>query len=366
MLKLSIRQSVRELLQAISWAGLVVSLLTLIVLTPHLVEEGGGAGVVLGNLARYAWTLALLVLVFARTRTIGARALIGAALAGFFGVASLAVLIGKPLVEHLGNRSPFVMLVFAPISEELLKLLPVALFLLLSARNKRWRPSVGDAVLFGVTVASGFAVYENILYARDTGGGWFTTLPFSALLPFITSQGPMLVGTHVVYTGLASLGLGVAIIYRRRFRFAWLALPIALAVILIEHASVNRLALVGLFEGPPLWVRLALIITLHGYLSTLLFLAGIAIVAIYETKAIKRGGVGLPAALGLHDILASLRASPRLASLAQLLRRLRYESMRRSAILAAEQTRGAAPDADAVAAVKWFHDKTGLLIGAPA
>lgn len=366
MANLSIRQSLRVLLQVISWIGLAVSLLTLIVMSPHLVKEGGGVAVVLGNLARFAWTFALLVLVFARTRTIGARALTGAALAGFFGIGTLAVWLGKPFVDRLGADSTFVMCVVAPISEELLKLMPVAVFLLLSLRNRRWRPSVADAVLLGVAVASGFVVYENILFGRGTGGGWFTMLPFSVLLPFITSQGPMLVGTHVVYTGLASLALGVAIIYRHRFRFAWLALPIALAVILIEHASVNRLALVGFFEGPPLWVRLALILTLHGYLSTLLFLAGIATIAIYETRAIKRGGVGLPAALGLHDILVSLRGSPRLASLAQLLRRLRYESMRRSAILAAEQTRGAAPDADAIAAVKWFHGKTGLLIGAPA
>ena len=366
MSKQSITQWLRRALQAISWIGLALSLLTLIVSAPHLIQVGGGIRMVLGNVTQFAWTLALLLLVFAKTRTIGARPLIGAALAGFFGIGALAVLIGKPFVDHLGKNSAFVLVVFAPLAEELSKLLPVAVFLLLSARNKRWRPSVGDAVLFGVTVASGFTVYENILYSRGTEGGWLANLPFSSVLPFITSHGPMLVGTHVVYTGLASLALAVTVIYRRRFRFARFALPVALAITVIEHATVNRLTLVGWFDAPPLWARLTQLLTLQGHLSTLLFIVGVATVAIYETRMIQRGGVGLPAAVRLRDIVSSLRTSPRLASLAQLLRRLRYESMRRSAILAAAQTNGAAPDAEASAAVKWFYGKTGLPIGAPA
>jgi len=227
-------------LQALSWAGLAVSLLILTFSAPRLLEQGGGAGLVLGNVAQYGWTIALLALAFAWTRTIGLRALAGAVLAGFFGVASLAVLIGKPLVDRLGSDSPYVTLLFAPVTEELLKLLPVALFLLLAARSRRWRPSVGDAVLFGFAVASGFAIYENILYGRGTDGGWFTTLPLSLLLPSIVTRGPMLVGGHAVYTGLASLGLAVSIIYGNRFRAARFALPVALALVMLAGAALLR------------------------------------------------------------------------------------------------------------------------------
>jgi RsiW-degrading membrane proteinase PrsW (M82 family) len=363
---LTIKRSLRRILPVISWIALSISVLTLVVSAPRLIEQGGGAGVVLGNLAQYGWTIALLFVVFARTRTIGWRALVGAALAGFFGVASLAVLIGKPLVARLGERSPFVMLVFAPVTEVLLELMPVALVLLLSVRSRRWRLSVGDAVLFGVTVASGFAIYEHILYSRGTEGGWFATLPFSLLLPFLSTHGSMLVGGHVVYNGLASLGLGVAIVYGKRFRLARWAFPVTLAVGILEHMTVNRVALAGMFDDLPFWTRVALIVTFNGHLSMLLFVAGVAAVAVFESRLVGRGGASLPAALRLRDVVASLRKSPRLPALAQLSRRLRYESMRRSAIFGAAQTCVVLPDADAAATVQRFHDKTGLPIGAAA
>jgi len=190
-------------------------------------------------------------------------------------------------------------------------------------------------------------------------------LPFSPVLPFLSRHDPMLVGGHVVYTGLASLGLAVALIYGKRFRFARWAFPATLAIVTLEHMAVNRITTAGIFDaGLPLWTRLVLIATLNGYLSTLLLVAGIAATGYLETRSVGRGGAKLPAALRWRDVVASLRASPRLPGLAQLSRRLRYESMRRSAILAVSQTGAAGVDSDATAAVKLFHDKTGLPIGA--
>ena len=54
MSKPSIRQSLRRALQALSWIGLGLSLVTLVVSAPHLFEEGGGVGIVLGNVAQFA------------------------------------------------------------------------------------------------------------------------------------------------------------------------------------------------------------------------------------------------------------------------------------------------------------------------
>lgn len=350
-------------LQMLSWVGLAASLMTLALSAPHLIEEGGGLAMFLGNIARYTWTLTLLLLVFAQTRTLGARALVGAALAGFFGVASLAVMLGKPFVDWLGPQSLFVMSIFAPISEELLKVMPVAVFLLLAMRSPRFRPSVADAVLFGMTVASGFSVYENILYARVTGG-WLDTLPFSPVLPFLSTQGSMLVGGHVVYTGLASLGLAVTIIYRKRFRLARYALPVGLAIAILEHMLVDRLVILDPSEQPALWVRLGLVITLWGYLSTLLLIGGIAVVTIYETRVMKRGGATLPASRSLGDSLADLKRSRTWAGLVQLHKRSRYESLRRSTILAAAQTGEHEPDARATAAVQRMYLTTNIPAGA--
>jgi RsiW-degrading membrane proteinase PrsW (M82 family) len=354
-----------SVLQLLSWAGLAASLGTLALSAPKLIEEGGGAGVVFSNLAQYLWTIALLVLVFARTRTIGVRALTGAALGGFFGVSTLAVLIGKPFVDRLGAQSVFVMTVFAPVTEELLKLMPVALFLLLAMRSRQFRPSIADAVLFGTTVACGMSMYENILYVRGTDGGWLANLPFSPALPFLHMQGSMLVGGHVVYTALTSLGLAITLIYGRRVRLARYALSVTLAVAIFEHMTVDRLVLIGSDELG-LFARLSLLITLGGYLSTLLLLAGIAAVAVFESRVMQRGGDTLPASLTVQDIIAGFSKSSRWASLVQLQKKLRYESLRRATILAVAQTAQSGPDAGATAAVERMYRNAAISIGAAA
>ena len=346
-------------LQLLSWLGLAISLITLALASPKLIEEGGGAGLVFGNVAQYGWTIALLALVFAWTRTIGVRALTGAALGGFFGVSSLAVLIGKPFVDRLGADSVFVMTVFAPVSEELLKLMPVALFLLLAMRSRQFRPSIADVVLFGTTVACGMSIYENILYMRGTDGGWLANLPFSPALPFLHMQGRMLVGGHVVYTALTSLGLAVTVIYGSRVRLARYALPVTLAVAIFEHMTVDRLVLIG-SDDLGLFARLSLLVTLYGYLSTFLLVAGVAAVAVFERRVLQRGGAALPASLTVRDIIAGLRQSSRWSSAMQLRERLRYESLRRSTILAAAQTAQSAPDASATASVQRMYRSAQL------
>jgi RsiW-degrading membrane proteinase PrsW (M82 family) len=352
-------------LQLLSWIGLAMSLVTLALSTPKLVEEGGGWGVILGNLAQYGWTIVLLLVVFVKTRTIGARALLGAALGGFFGVSSLAVWAGKPFVDRLGPQSVFVMTVFAPVTEELLKLMPVAIFLLLARRSRRFRPSIGDAVLFGITVACGMSMYENILYARGTYGGWFATLPFSPAMPFIHMQNGMLVGGHVVYTALTSLGLAVTLLYGSRARLARYALPVTLALTIFEHMTVNRLVHIG-SDDLGWFAQLSLVITLWGYLSTLLLVAGVAAVAAFEARLMRHGGGTLPASLTVREIIASFRQSSRWAGTVQLQKRLRYESLRRASMLAVAQTEQTEPDAGARASVQRMYDRAELTSEAAA
>jgi RsiW-degrading membrane proteinase PrsW (M82 family) len=273
-------------LQIVSWVGLGVSTVALLAALPNLFTNGGGAGTVLSNAAASVWTLLLLVVAVASVRTIGLQAVAGAWFSGFFAITALAGLIGRPVVNALGADSTIAVAVWAPVTEEALKLMPVALFLVLASRNHQSRPSVGDAVLFGATVGAGFAVYENALFARGVGGV-FDHLPFSPLLPTLQTAsdgGSMLVGGHLVYTALAALGLGIALLYRRRTRLAWFALPVAFGVAVIEHATANGLSLVSPLAARPGWIDATLVLTLNGYLSTLLLFIGVAGIAIAERR----------------------------------------------------------------------------------
>ena len=286
-------------MRILSWLGIIIPAVTLLIALPTLFATGGGAGMVLGNAAEAGWVLVLIALAIAPVRTIGGKAVAGAWFAGFFGVLSLATLIARPVVNRLGADSVFAVAIWAPVTEELTKLLPVALFLLLAIRSSRARPSAGDALLFGATVGAGFAVYENTLYARAFGG-FGGNPPLSLLVPTLQSNGSMLVGGHLVYTGLTAFGLGAALVYRRRHRLIWLAAPLGFAVSVTEHITANALS----FAEPPAWAGITQILTLDGYLSTLLLVAGVAAVAIVERRSLRRVGL---AATGIRETLRPKR-----------------------------------------------------------
>ena len=136
-------------MRILSWLGIIIPAVTLLIALPTLFASGGGAGMVLGNAAEAGWVLVLIALAIAPVRTIGGKAVAGAWFAGFFGVLSLATLIARPVVNRLGADSVFAVAIWAPVTEELAKLLPVALFLLLAIRSSRARPSAGDAAAGG-------------------------------------------------------------------------------------------------------------------------------------------------------------------------------------------------------------------------
>ena len=58
----------------------------------------------------------------------------------------------------------------------------------------------------------------------------------------------MLAGGHIVYTALVALGLAVGLLYGRRFRWAWLAMPVTFVVVVLEHMIVNELPMIALLE----------------------------------------------------------------------------------------------------------------------
>jgi hypothetical protein len=58
---------------------------------------------------------------------------------------------------------------------------------------------------------------------------------------------------------------------------------------------------------------LSLVVTLWGYLSTLLLVAGVAAVAAFETRLMRHRGSTLPASLTVREIVAGVRQSSRWA-----------------------------------------------------
>ncbi len=129
--------------------------------------------------------------------------------------------------------------------------------------------------------------------------------------------------------------------------------------------TVNRLVHIG-GDDPGWFAQLSLVVTLWGYLSTLLLVAGVAAVAAYETHLMRRGGATLPAPLTVRESLAGFRQSSRWLGMLQLHKRLRYESLRRACILAVAQTAQSAPDAGARACVRQMYDRAESTSGAAA
>ena len=279
----------------LSVVGVAVSVGNLALALPTLLKAGG-PGPFIGNALGSLWTMALLAVVTILTRTFTWRAVFGAFFVGLFAVPALAELIERPAILALGAQSTLAIAVVVPITEEVLKALPMLIIVLLAWRHRDARPSAGDIVLAGVAVGAGFALYEDALFGRGTGGGWTQAPPFSLLIPSIQSaQGggtTMLAAGHVVWTATVALGLAIAVLYTHRFRLAWLALPIALAAVLLEHMTANGLSVVPFGGSAPPWVHLTSLLTLDGALSTLLLIAGLAAITTLETRSWRRAAHG--------------------------------------------------------------------------
>ena len=108
----------------ISNVGLGISLLALCAALPRITQAGGMQRFVV-DVCSQLWTMAILMLATNRARTIGWRACAGAALTGFLALTGLARFVGRPLIEHFGESNVFAIAVWVPLTEELLKMLPV-------------------------------------------------------------------------------------------------------------------------------------------------------------------------------------------------------------------------------------------------
>ena len=297
-----------KVMRLVSWAGLSAAGVTFVVTLPTL-TAAGGLGTFVGDLFAHLWSLLVFTVVAGPVRTLTAGTFAGLWLTGLLAVPALATLVGTPLTAALG-QGPLAVAFLLPLSEELLKALPVVVLVLSVARRATVRPSAVDIMLAGMWVGTGYSLYENALFGR--GAASLSEVPLlSALLPTVNGQAggfAMVSAGHMVWTGLIGLGLGVGVLYRRRHRLAWLAAPVAFLVCLAEHATVNSLVLSADEDSPVALAGILRVLTLFGWLSPLLLVGGTVWVVLREWRGATRSPLSVLGLLRLRPAESSRRA----------------------------------------------------------
>jgi RsiW-degrading membrane proteinase PrsW (M82 family) len=286
--------------KTISLVGLGVSVVALISSLPILLRSGD-SGHFVSDIFAHLWVIAILLAVIGTARTLNWLVLVGMALTGFLAVSGLAFTVGRPVVKAMGENSAFATAFYVPFTEEVLKALPALLILIFAARRKTARPSAVEMALVGAVLGSGFAAYEDTQFHR--GGFHFGAMPIVSIVNPTSTNGSSLHITyagagHMIYTALIVFGLALGLLYRSRYSWARYAIPVSFAVALAEHCTQNYAPLVATHQGSTVLFDLLRVVTLWGWLSSLLLVAGIALVARDERRATSNG-------LALRDTVAS-------------------------------------------------------------
>lgn len=279
--------------------GLAGSTLALLVSLPSLTESGG-VGLFVQDVLAHTWVLVLLTLAAGSVRTMRFPTFAAVGFAGFFGMFGLSALVGRPLMSALEQQPQVGSVVVMPVIEEVLKVVP-ALIVVLLARRRGVRPSATDIMLLGTWSGAGFALHEDALFGR---GGFNFESPPVLTVPFPVmgtnwADGVTVVGAgHLLWSALIALGLGIGLLYRGG-RWTWIAIPVTIAAAVGEHAVANAFA-----DGTvSVLVRVLHVLLLGGGLSTLLLVAGTAFVVFAEwtltshrqmTKLVNALGRSLP------------------------------------------------------------------------
>lgn len=280
-----------QVMTGVSSIGLGIAALTLISVVPHL-TRAAGMGTFAADVFAHGWTLALMTIAVSAVRTLRWRVFLGVGLTGFLAVPALAALLGRPVVSRLGTNSGLATAGWAPLTEEVLKALPVLLIALLAVRRTTNRPAAADLMLLGLWSGAGFALFENAAYGRG-GANWSAAPLASLLFPSSTTTAlygrpGMVVTGHMLHTGLLALGIAITLMYKELPLRRW-ALPASLLVTLAEHAAVNGLLLTGSNGGSPGWAKVLAVFTLHGWLSIVLFVSGSTAIVLHEWRNATRG-----------------------------------------------------------------------------
>ena len=277
-----------KVMTMVSTVGLGIAVVTVLASLP-VTTRVGGMGPFISDLFAYGWTLGVLTIAAGPVRTLNWRAVVGTGLTGFLALTALARGLGRPVVSSLGDGSVLATSVWVPATELLAQLLPLIVILVLVMRRRVPRPSALDVMLIGAWSGAGFALYEDTQVGRG-GVHWGAGAPISVLFPSESaSHGntSMLIAGHAVWAALAGLSLAAGVLYRKRFKKAWLAVPIGIAVVLIEHGAVNSLGAVTSGGSTPLLEKLVAVLTLGGWLTSILLVAGLVFFLVVEWRTVR-------------------------------------------------------------------------------
>jgi RsiW-degrading membrane proteinase PrsW (M82 family) len=263
--------------------GLIVAMLTALAGVPRL-TKAGGVGLLMVDLAAQLWTVAILFAAAGPARTLGWRVHLSAFLLGFLGLMGLARFVGRPVIEALGANSLLAAAIWVPVTEEMLKLLPMAFLLFFALRRSDSRPALLDVVLLTGCAAAGFAASENASYGR--GHFSLSATPVVSLLSPAANRGaaygwPMVQTGHLLHSALIALAVGFLVLYGGRVKRAWIAVAVAVGAVLLEHCSQNAIITGGLnrYVG-----EFCMIVTLGGRLCALLLALGLGYVMMLEWR----------------------------------------------------------------------------------
>jgi RsiW-degrading membrane proteinase PrsW (M82 family) len=250
----------------------------------------GGAAIWLGQMliatgaagVTALWTnlyfLGVLLLLTAGTLTIGLRWVAFFFLAGGFAMALMfpigAVLDAIELFSGATNTA----IVF-PITEEVLKILPVVGLLWWARRAGAWSLGASDVLLMAAAAGAGFGLLEDAYIRRDFG--WPDQL---AWLPVTEIIGGQMIAGHGIWSAIAGAAIGLALLLRSRGRgLALLVGASGFVVAVLDHVRNNYGN-----RADDLPAQLLQTIGLDGWLAIYLFVGLVAAVIAADAWVIHR------------------------------------------------------------------------------
>jgi hypothetical protein len=237
-----------------------------------------------------------------------------------------------------------------PFTEELIKALPVALYLGLMARRQGWKMAASDGLLIGFVVGAGFAFHEDAMARRVSGSGWLA-FPWSIFFPTLAPSrspyhSPQIILGHAGWTALVGLALGLAFLYRR-YRTAWLLPFLGLGLVILDHGLSNYYSNLGRHAAPAL-ISLLRDLLLRGRLVIICLLLGIVVAVVLDWRILRwaAGRDRFFRAMSLSALLAELHLPLSWPRLLRLQAMCEYLRRRRAAYYALWTWRPISPNTE--------------------